>query len=515
MIKRRINGAVAGVVALGLSFGAMQVKGFSLLGPYAPWMDRSIGYHLPGDIGGPMNIGEGYRWNVPVLTYAFDQSFLDYFGSNGVAQVEAAIQVLNDLPPASQVVLSNFPTQMSRENYRGYINGLTDVQATTLALLLEHLGLAKPIRNMYSLTQLDPSLLTPWQSIGEYWPLPDSVSLRNYDPEALLPSIYINGTPYFGAASTWANPFGTTTEWVTAYLGNGWYGADNPWIPVADTVPYRYGFGAGYFFLGLTQDDAGGLRYLFSTNTVSLEALPPDVHAAGTNPNNYVDLAFRPGIEKLTFVRHSYDAALGQVIPFTNQFLDTYISNGVPFHQQLERVVPQPDFLFSTAVSGPLSGSGAVCDRSGTSNWWNSALLTGTTNSGPGVIRPPVRITFNNPGVLVDTSGANPTNASVAPCGWGSYDNSTNPPVAYPVPTFSGNYPLTVQFSMYPSGYTPQPAASFNWQVPLAFGAAANLQVSSNLVDWVTVTTVTNRGATVSWRHTGAGAPRQFFRVAP
>ena len=43
-----------------------------------------------------MVLGEEYRWNVPVLTYAFDQSFLDYFGSNGVAAVEKAFQIPMD-----------------------------------------------------------------------------------------------------------------------------------------------------------------------------------------------------------------------------------------------------------------------------------------------------------------------------------------------------------------------------------------------------------------------------------
>ena len=34
---------------------------------------------LEGDIGGPMDVTNEYRWNVPVLTYGFDQSFVDYF----------------------------------------------------------------------------------------------------------------------------------------------------------------------------------------------------------------------------------------------------------------------------------------------------------------------------------------------------------------------------------------------------------------------------------------------------
>ena len=38
------------------------------------------------------NIGEEYRWNTPLLTYAYDESFLNYFGSNGVVAIENAIR---------------------------------------------------------------------------------------------------------------------------------------------------------------------------------------------------------------------------------------------------------------------------------------------------------------------------------------------------------------------------------------------------------------------------------------
>ncbi len=71
-----------------LTLSVARVGAFSLLGPYADWMDQTLAYKQPGDIGGPMDINEEYRWNVPVVTYAFDQSFLDYFGSNGAAAVE-------------------------------------------------------------------------------------------------------------------------------------------------------------------------------------------------------------------------------------------------------------------------------------------------------------------------------------------------------------------------------------------------------------------------------------------
>ena len=68
--------------------------GFALLGPFAPSMRADLGYRDGASIGGPMKIGEGYRWNVPLVTYGFDQSFLDYFGTNGVAAVESAIQII-------------------------------------------------------------------------------------------------------------------------------------------------------------------------------------------------------------------------------------------------------------------------------------------------------------------------------------------------------------------------------------------------------------------------------------
>src|SRR5258708_5110537 len=50
---------------------------FSLLGPFAPWMTPDVGFiHDEAyDVGGPRNLGDEFRWNVPVLTYGFDQNF--------------------------------------------------------------------------------------------------------------------------------------------------------------------------------------------------------------------------------------------------------------------------------------------------------------------------------------------------------------------------------------------------------------------------------------------------------
>src|SRR5947207_11854614 len=60
-----------GLLGACLAITATCARAFSLLGPYASWMDEAKSFRQPGlDIGGPMNLDEGYRWNVPVVTYA-------------------------------------------------------------------------------------------------------------------------------------------------------------------------------------------------------------------------------------------------------------------------------------------------------------------------------------------------------------------------------------------------------------------------------------------------------------
>jgi hypothetical protein len=55
----------AGTLTVALTFAmvllASQVRAFSLLGPYTDWMDVTNSFRQPGDIGGQMDIKEGYR----------------------------------------------------------------------------------------------------------------------------------------------------------------------------------------------------------------------------------------------------------------------------------------------------------------------------------------------------------------------------------------------------------------------------------------------------------------------
>src|ERR1700722_4837549 len=111
---------------------APRSSAFALLGPYESWMVETNGFRQPGDIGGPMDIGNGYRWNVPVVTYGFDKSFLDFFGTNGVAAVESAIEILNNLPPASSVELTNYPLDSQQMNFQAEAQNLYDLKSATL-----------------------------------------------------------------------------------------------------------------------------------------------------------------------------------------------------------------------------------------------------------------------------------------------------------------------------------------------------------------------------------------------
>src|SRR3954452_11619014 len=89
----RKSGLTLRSLALAICLWAIQTRlfAFSLVGPYTPWMSPELGYHKEGDMGGPMDIGEGYRWNVPLITYGFDQEFSEYFGDRGISAVEEAV----------------------------------------------------------------------------------------------------------------------------------------------------------------------------------------------------------------------------------------------------------------------------------------------------------------------------------------------------------------------------------------------------------------------------------------
>jgi len=511
------------VMCLALGSSVTRTSAFSLLGPVQPWMQSSNGVIYPGDIGGPMELTNEYRWNVPVVTYGFDKSFLDFFGTNGVAAVESAIRILNDLPPASSMVLTNYWLISQQVNHSTQAQSLVDLKSQALSMLLEQLGMTQPTRNIYVIRDWFPDIFpNPSQASigvagmpifyesdpygidwGTYWfgtpgNITNFIEGFNFDPETLEPSAYVNNIGYGGEFHP------------NVPLGNVWtapYSFD-PFSPIYTTVT-EFAYSAGCFYNGLTRDDVGGLRYLISTNNVNYETLLPDIRGVGTN--SFVNGAWRPGVDKITFVPHSIGLLPGTFLPMTNQFVDLYITNGITTHQQLQRVTTRPDFLFS-------AGNDTL--RSGTTNWINNAILNNNlAGAGPGIIQPPVLISFQKAGSFFNnwSSYLPPVtwsedlvqDYSVV---WGSFSGSTNALISYPAPQ-NGNVSLLVRVMLRHANSDPNNFNSFEWSPTSQAGTVYALQTSTNLSTWNTLFAVTNNGSVCTYQNVNANSSSRFYRL--
>src|SRR6266850_5966328 len=240
-----------------LVLGFQSAFGFALQGPFNEgWQEPVIGYNVGGDIGAPRNIGEEYRWNTPTNYYAFDASFLDYFGSNGVRAVEQAIGIINALPALSSPdVLDQFPLESQRINYRAEQLHMFDLKSIALSFLVEELGLTFPDRFVWTIRfgVTQGGLSCPFMVYG--------VIQRNFDPATFQPTSYINGVLYSYLIiefCTGPNPLAFPINFPVDPLSQ-------EFSPVlSDFGIFRY----GSYVTGLSRDDVGGLRYLMRTNHV-------------------------------------------------------------------------------------------------------------------------------------------------------------------------------------------------------------------------------------------------------
>ncbi len=490
---------------IGLLFlGARAASAFSLLGPTAPWMTPELGYYAYGiveprvtpmynplPIGGPMAMGEGYRWNAPLITYGFDQNFLDFFGTNGVAAVEEAIAVFNDLPPASTLDPANFAASVIRVNTSAQQQSLIDLKSAALSIILEHMGLAQPIRFSHCLGRYaDPTNYT--------------LLIRNYDPVSLEPSEYVNGTRYTPVVRTFQFPGLTIADAEDLAVDTS-----PPLVSVADML----GTSPGKYFTGLTRDDAGGLRYLYGSNNVAMEGLLPNTVGAGTNSDSYVDRALRPGVEKIMFQRMAYIGLPDRFAPITNRYVDSYYTNGVLRRQTLERIVTQPDIFFIITTTGL-----DFYTRSWAGFWVNNGA---PGHDGPGVIQPPNVVIFNRLGPYQQHFGLPEyatDSTSPQPLAWGTFDGSTNPPISYPTLSQTSPYRDTMlQFWLYSERKFPLEPVHYDFSLLSGVeGDVFNLQTSTNLIEWSTVMSMTNTGGIYGYFdsvHTNTA--RRYFRVAP
>lgn len=308
----KLSGCLA-AVALSLQ----SAFGFVLLGPVNEgYQTTTLGYNFAGDIGAPKNIGEEYRWNTPVVYYAFDQGFYDYFGSNGVYAVDQAFGILNALTntPYSSLDLDQFPLESYRINSRAASLNLYDVKTEALWYLTEGLGLAEPDRYVWTLR----SRICTTCPACTY-----DVIMRNFDPYSYGPTPYINGILY----TYYIEEFCTAPES---------YSRNFPVDPTADIYSALMTFGDvryGAYATGLSRDDVGGLKYLMRTNNVNWESASTDSILYATN-NSQAQLLYTTNLSLLSWIAETNDAVTLanffpgiQVASTTNLYVNTWITN--------------------------------------------------------------------------------------------------------------------------------------------------------------------------------------------
>ena len=253
--------------------GVPAARGFSLQDPIVggdAWQTAALGYdNKANDVGGPGNIGEEYRVNTPVWYYAYDANFLEFFGSNGVAAVDGAFAMMNNVFSNSLTgpsgvdgytndLTSVFPFYAKSVNYTAQALGLTDLRSVVLGELMPQLGLADPVRYVWTLRSVTGTgtaatyLVIQRNFDTQPSPLNSPVAQTQY-------SSYINDVLYTYNLS--ATVVGTIPILPDPY--------DITYAPVASfqTTSLDY----GYFYTGLTCDDVAGLRYLLTTNNINTE----------------------------------------------------------------------------------------------------------------------------------------------------------------------------------------------------------------------------------------------------
>ena len=282
---------ILGCLAL-LAFGLQSARGFSLLGPKETWQTAVLGYNRfteivypqtlyfilrgPEFTYAPKNIGEFYRWTTPTLYYTYDPSFLGYFQTEGVQAVDAAFSILNAVTNVDHYSsdLSEVPLEEARVNHTAAALHLFDLKSATLEMVVTRLGLADPERWTWALHDrvLEPTLACPFYDFN--------IIQRNFDPVTLAPSTFVNGNLYSyqifiscppALDLSYPQAFLTDPENIYATA------VASPKVSMPNILYY------GTFHVGLTRDDVGGLRYLYSTNRVQVETSSPDALLFQTN----------------------------------------------------------------------------------------------------------------------------------------------------------------------------------------------------------------------------------------
>ncbi len=422
--------------------GTQRASAFSLLGDYEAWQQPVVSFRVVqftrAQLGGSRNLGEEYRLNTPVITYGFESSFLDYFGSNGVRAVDQAFAILNKLPNVSKASreLTEFLTDDAQRTVETAVAlNLLDVKSETLGLMLEHMGLYGE-EHVFDLRSRGVPGGSPPPCTFFY-----TVIVRNFDPVTYEPSHYVNGTLYSYQilddcpARERADAIETLVDPTDVYFN----------------AVATLGQNVGGYFLGITRDDFGGLRYLYRKNNYNSEALPPNTFPlASSSPWTPVDffgtnfftnsisssnsVALRGGVEKIRFKKVKFNSFLGSSFkPFVQTYSMPFVNNSTLTKQSVRRLVSNPDILFAAADLADPDPTASPFTNPRSSRSITFATNSLAVSAGPGIILPQKVITFNKIGPFFRNS----TSFFVEDTGfkgylWASFDGTTNDPIVYP-----------------------------------------------------------------------------------
>ena len=248
---------------------------------------QDLGYTVPlrADIGAPKNIGEDYRRNTPVLYYAFDENFLDFFGSNGVWAVDQAFAILNNLTNVSSLQRGPVGSPARSETLQSDRRGL-EPDGPEIGGALPHSwsNWAWPTRSA-----IPGPCMTGSSGRTARWACSTWSTKRNFDivPSALDQlqySSYVNGVLFLTISTIIARipsrPVTPLSEAVDIPVDVPINAAR--FAPVS-SFTLREFVCRGRFYTGLTRDDVAGLRYLLRSDHVHWEDVPANSIVFVTN----------------------------------------------------------------------------------------------------------------------------------------------------------------------------------------------------------------------------------------
>ena len=306
-------------------------SGFTLIGPNATLVNPSAGVtealiNMATDpMGRPVRVKEFYRWNYPKFTFAYDSTFVRFFGHNGMNAVSNSFRVMNDFFVPEDGRYKGVSQLQLISEYEGHfrtwyfnpsanVGNVTDIQSMTLGLLVNQLGLGNPHR--YCFVIEDIMGVNVANSTGTF-----QIGIRNYDPYTYLPATIINGVQHsyyitsdspgnnaaitifdaleYAVSSDEENSAIAGIRDVVNFGGLAWptvaptvfrtpgvyFGPeDSKNLPVSNAFQNNNRTQPRH---SLTFDDAGGLRYLYRTNNIVWETLDASitlVSASNMNP---------------------------------------------------------------------------------------------------------------------------------------------------------------------------------------------------------------------------------------